>query len=369
MATYDKKLGVGSLVAAADLSAKVHYLVKISAADAVNLAGVGDTAVGVLGNDPTAGQPAEVLVGIILPVVAGEAIAAGASIAPDATGRARTAVTDDHIVGIAVSAAAAAGEEFRAIMVPQQSSLDQDGHAVEVGVAANKTVTANKLACLDADGYLVDAGDVTAVSFWGLALETVDNTGGADGDLSANVRRWGLTGSGVIAGAGLAATDVGQECWVGADSGTITTTPGDILVGVIGEVESATEPRVRYAAMPIVGERTSRQFEIPFTFIGAVGSSGVAAFEDREFATKYKVLAGYADAETAPGGAYVCTVTLTDGTTSFDVTITGAATHGENKTAGATAMEAATDTDVTLVDDNASGATEGVKGVFLCEAL
>jgi len=341
MTTEEKVLQVGSLLAAADLSTKNHYLVKVSAANAVNLAGVGDTAIGVLANKPASGEPALVSVGVIAPVVAGEAISAGADIAPDATGRARTALTDDHICGIALEASSAAAEEIRCLMLPQTASLD-------------------------ADGYLVDAADATAVSFWGVALDTVDNSTGADGDLDCSVRRWGIA---ELTGAGLAATDVGKECWVSTDSATITTTPGDILVGVIDSIASATEPTVRYKPMPIVGERTDRQFEIPFVYNGAVGAVGVKAHEDREYPTKYKVLQGYADAETAPGGAYVCTIELDDGTTQFAVTITGSATHGENKTAGATAFLAATDTDVTLVDDDASGATEFVKGVFLCEAL
>lgn len=63
MARYEKKLNVGSLVAGADLSGNLHYLVKVSAANAVNLAGAGDTAVGVLNNKPTTGEPAEVLMG------------------------------------------------------------------------------------------------------------------------------------------------------------------------------------------------------------------------------------------------------------------------------------------------------------------
>jgi len=366
MATDEKLLQLGSMVAAADLSTKNHYLVKVTAANTVNLAGVGDTAIGVLANKPTAGQTAAVNVGMVCAVAAGEAIAAGASIAPDATGRARTALTDDHICGIALEASAAAAEEISCLMLPQVSSLDQDGHVVEVGVAATKSTTAGQMVCLDADGYLVDAGDATAVSFWGLALDTVDNSTGADGDLDCSVRRWGIA---ELTGAGLAATDVGKECWVGADSATITTTPGDILVGVIDSIASATEPTVRYKPLPLVGERTDRQFEIPFAFVGAVGAVGVAAFEDMEFPRNYKVLSGFADAQTAPGSIYVCTVALTDGTTSFEVTITGTATHGENKTAGTTAMLAATDTDVTLVDDDASGATADVKGCFLCEAL
>lgn len=364
-ARKEQELAVGSLLAAADLSSKRHYLVKVSAANAVNLAGAGETAIGVLDNAPESGEVCKVLVGVVCPVVAGEAIAAGDDIAPDATGRARVALSTDHVVGIALEAAGAAGREFSAVMLPQTVSA-AEGRTESVGVAANKVITVDKMVCLDTDGYLVDAGDGTAVSFWGIALQTVDNTGGADGALSASVRRQGVTASGLLAATGLAATDVGQECWVGADSGTITMTPGNILVGTVEERESATEPRVRYEAMPIVGERASRQREIHFSHSGAA-LNGKAAFADREFLRKYVVLAGYADVETAPGGADTLTCALDDGATTFSIVITGAATHGENKTPAPTSPMLTTDTDVTLTDTAALSAD--VKGVFLVEDL
>lgn len=487
MALSEKTLNIGTVTASADLSAKKHYLVAVSGANTVGLATVGSQAVGSLGNKPESGIGAEVLTGIIQPVVAGEAIAAGADVAPDSTGRARTALVDDYVVGTALTAAAAAGAEFRCLMLPKPQKQDTLGAVVSYGVAATKTVTANKMVALDADGYLVDAGDATAVTFWGIALATADNSAGADGALTCAVSRAGtkaLTGASltqadvgkevyvgadsatvttakgrlyvgvidsiasataptvryeatpiewvavgvaatksitadrmvaldadgylvdagdatavsfwgialaaadnsagadgaincavsrdckrVMTGSGLAATDLGKEVWVGADSATVTTTPGNILVGTIESIGSATTPVVVFKPLPIVGQRTDRQFTIPFTWVGAVGAVGVVAFEDNEFARKYKVLSGFADAQTAPGGAYVCTIELDDGTTQFAVTITGAATHGENKTAGATPFLAATDTDVTLVDDDASGATADVKGQFLCEAL
>ena len=118
MATYDKKLGVGSLVAGADLSAKHHYLAKVdtSAANQLVLAGAGDLIAGVIGNKPTAGQPVELEVGIVIPVVAGDAVSIGARLTPDASGRAVAGTTSDVAFGQALEAASAAGEEIRVLM-------------------------------------------------------------------------------------------------------------------------------------------------------------------------------------------------------------------------------------------------------------
>jgi hypothetical protein len=366
-ARTEQEQSFGSCVAAVDLSSYNHRLVKVSAANTVNLAGAGETVAGVLMNAPEAGDPAKVSTGVVLPVVAGAAVAAGAALASDASGRAVTASEGNYIFGVALEAAGAAGREFAALMLSQQASLTFDSSAVDVDVAATMEITAGEMVCLDGDGFLVAADEATAVSFWGIALETVDNSLGADGDLTCLVRRFGTY---PLTGAGLTETDIGKEVWA-SDATTVTTTPGDILVGIIDSIASATEPTVRIKPMPIVGQRTERQFTIPFTYIGAVGAVGVVANEDMEFPRKYLPLRAFADAETAPGGAYFCTIELDDGSTQYALTITGSATHGENKTAAAlsAAMLAATDTDITLVDDNASGATEGVKGHFLCEAL
>lgn len=235
-----------------------------------------------------------------------------------------------------------------------------------VGVAANKVVTSGGIVALDADGFLVDADDGTAVSFWGLATEAGDNTGGSDGDISVWVAR---SGKFTAIAAGLAAADEGKEVWHSATGDTVSTTPGDIAVGHIEEFLSATSCSVRFKPLPIVGQRTDRRDSIQACYIGAVGNSGVVAMEDMEFKRKYVVLAGFADAQTAPSSTYNCTIELDDGTTQFSLTIATTATHGENKTAAPTSPMLTTDTDITLVDDNASATTADVKVRFEIEYL
>lgn len=113
MATYEKKLQLGSLVAGADLSSSQHYLVKVSAANTVALAGAGELCIGVVDNKPTSGQAVEILCGVVVPVVTGAAVAAGAEVASDASGKAVTATTGDRVFGVALTASAADGEEIR----------------------------------------------------------------------------------------------------------------------------------------------------------------------------------------------------------------------------------------------------------------
>jgi hypothetical protein len=234
-----------------------------------------------------------------------------------------------------------------------------------VGVAANKAVTVGQV-CLDADGFLVDSDDATAVSFWGFALEAGDNTGGSDGDISVAVRRSGTEDQAAV---GLADADVGKEVWQATDNATVTITPGTKLVGHISVVKSATLCTVAYKRMPIVGQRTDRQFTIPFSHTGAT-LNGKSAFTDNQYKRRYIPLSMQFDVETSPGGTDTLTCTLTDGTTTFAAAATEPAVHGELHTPMVPAtetMKADFDTDLTLTDTGST--TANVKGEIVCEAL
>lgn len=97
-------------VADSDLSGSVFRFVKSTAAGGVDAAGVADVAVGVLQNKPTAGQMAIYMTEGVSRVVASAAITKGTKVAPAALGKARTAVSGDHVAGIALEAATAADQ-------------------------------------------------------------------------------------------------------------------------------------------------------------------------------------------------------------------------------------------------------------------
>jgi hypothetical protein len=108
-----------SLLAAADLSTKQNLFVEITAAQTVNVCNaITDIAIGVLRNKPLSGQAAEVAIGGTVTVIAGAAIAAGAKVAPTAAGKAQTAVSTQYSRGIALTAAAADGDEFEVLLLP-----------------------------------------------------------------------------------------------------------------------------------------------------------------------------------------------------------------------------------------------------------
>lgn len=96
-----------TLIAAADLSAKQYFMVKVDSAGKAALAGAGDFCIGVLQNKPEAGQPATVRILGKTKVIAGGSLSAGAKLAADANGKAKAAVagkTDTSDTGGAADA-------------------------------------------------------------------------------------------------------------------------------------------------------------------------------------------------------------------------------------------------------------------------
>ena len=96
-----------TLLAAADLSAKQFYAVKVDSNGKAALAGAGEHAIGVLQNKPTSGNAATVRISGATKMVASAAIAAGAVVAATAAGKSVTATkasTNTSDAGVAADA-------------------------------------------------------------------------------------------------------------------------------------------------------------------------------------------------------------------------------------------------------------------------
>jgi hypothetical protein len=112
---YELPGQVATFTAAADLSAKQYYFVKITADNTVNVcAAVTDIPIGVLQNAPASGEAASVMLYGISKVSANEAIAVGSNIGTGDDGQADVVAagtdTTVRLVGQALEAASAAGE-------------------------------------------------------------------------------------------------------------------------------------------------------------------------------------------------------------------------------------------------------------------
>lgn len=228
------------------------------------------------------------------------------------------------------------------------------GELSYVPLAADAVVYLGAMVCVNAAGYGVAAADTAGLIFVGFATEHKDNTGGSAGDVSVQVRRKGLFR---VACSGYAQSNVGDTAYV-SDDQTIKGS-GDVVCGVVARFISATEVEIDPEPAIELGDVAVNSFVMTFFWPGAVGAVGVKAAQDLELPRAFTINAIFADAKTAPGAGYNCTVTVTQGATTAAVTIAEAATHGEDKDV-ATAFAADTDFDIDLVDDDASGSTEDV---------
>ena len=89
-------------VAGSNLSAAQFKFVALAADGEVDVAGAGARAIGVLLNQPAAGNAATVVMTGKVLVEAGDSITAGDELAADADGNAVTATTDDIVMGYAL---------------------------------------------------------------------------------------------------------------------------------------------------------------------------------------------------------------------------------------------------------------------------
>ena len=122
MAYESPSITLGTLTAAADLSAKQYHFVKLASATTVNVCtATTDRAIGILQNNPTSGQQAVIQIFGISKVVADGTIAFNNVIGTSADSQADAIVpgTDTSVVtlGVAVQAASA-GETFTMFLNP-----------------------------------------------------------------------------------------------------------------------------------------------------------------------------------------------------------------------------------------------------------
>lgn len=122
-----------SVPAAADLTAKQFYAVKVDSTGKAALAGAGEFAIGLLQNKPGSGQAATVAYGGISKALAGGTIAAGATVAVNSDGKlvdateakiasldgnaaSNVGITGSNVIGVAM-AGASSGDIFPVLLL------------------------------------------------------------------------------------------------------------------------------------------------------------------------------------------------------------------------------------------------------------
>ncbi|SDX88468.1 hypothetical protein [Nitrosomonas halophila] len=111
----------------------------------------------------------------------------------------------------------------------------QDGELVNVPVATSVTIHAGALVALNASGFATPGAVATTLTYLGRAEERVDNSGGANGAQTVNVRRkkafkWKNHGADAVVQA-----DLGKNCYI-VDDETVAKTSGTSTRSVAGKV-------------------------------------------------------------------------------------------------------------------------------------
>jgi len=245
--------------------------------------------------------------------------------------------------------------------------IRREGKHISAPIIATDTSYLGAMMFVNASGYVSPVA-TAGFKFAGVNVGgRVDNEAGSAGDYNVKLA---VEGEFEMVSSGLSQADIGKVVYA-SDDQTVTLTAGTPMVGVITEVKAATQPMVKIDGFAFGGGDSAsagEMFIIGGYFGGAVGHTGVTAIEDMEIPYPFRVLRGYAKAQVAPGSSYQCDIVLTDGVTASTVVIDDTATKGENEAIN-NDYAASTDFDVTLIDDNASGATESVNFHFICQRL
>ncbi len=127
-----------------------------------------------------------------------------------------------------------------AALTKDRATPYRDGIELDFPVAANTKIYAGSLVCANTTGYVVPAADTAGLKFVGVAIEQMDNTGGANGALTIRLRR---SGAFQFDAASITQAMVGTAMYI-VDDHTMDDATGptnDIRIGVLVKYVSDTQ--------------------------------------------------------------------------------------------------------------------------------
>jgi hypothetical protein len=120
---------------------------------------------------------------------------------------------------------------------------EREGLIIAYPVKANAKIWKGALVCVDNTGFLVPASDTANLRFVGVAFESVDNTGGANGAKRCRVVK---RGSFVYNRVGsYTQADIGATVRATSDNEVAKTSTNNIIVGTVVELVDGNRVRIR----------------------------------------------------------------------------------------------------------------------------
>lgn len=112
-----------------------------------------------------------------------------------------------------------------AALTEGRTTAKRDAKTFGRGVAATKKIFAGALVCLNATGFATPGAVSTTLKADGIALETVDNTAGADGALTVATEKGCFRFANSAAGDLITRADIGSTAYI-VDDQTVAKTNG-----------------------------------------------------------------------------------------------------------------------------------------------
>lgn len=111
----------------------------------------------------------------------------------------------------------------------------RDGNTLVIGVKGGEKIFAGSLVALNSSGYATPGATATGLKALGRAEEQADNSAGADGAVSVEVRKGVFRFGNSASGDAITPAEIGSDCYI-ADDQTVAKTDGTGTRSVAGKV-------------------------------------------------------------------------------------------------------------------------------------
>lgn len=122
-----------------------------------------------------------------------------------------------------------------AALTQAKNTARKDGVTFNRALAANAVIFEGALVCLSATGYATPGAVATTLVADGVAISSVDNTGGANGAVSVEVRKGVFRFGNSAAGDLITIAEIGDNCYI-VDDQTVAKTNGGATRSVAGRI-------------------------------------------------------------------------------------------------------------------------------------
>lgn len=121
------------------------------------------------------------------------------------------------------------------VLASERGTKSRDGKTFARKVAAGVVIYQGGLTCLTATGFATPGAVATTLTGEGMALQTVDNSAGAAGDLTVEVEKGCFQYKNSAAADAITIAEIGDDCYV-VDDETVAKSNGGATRSIAGKI-------------------------------------------------------------------------------------------------------------------------------------